>query len=388
MMVEDDILLVAPLFPPAKTVGAMRLGSLATHLVENGEKVTVLTEGGEDSTVLSDRVDYIYADPIVVHSTLALHYKKKQQYEKLLGSYLRSHRPKCAVITCGPFYTVGLTILLRNASVPCILDYRDPWLFDVRESRGIRSNVARMAKMALFSRAEKRAISCASALTTPTEAWAQEFSDRYKLEKERVVVIRNGYDDRIAGIAGSRTRKEGHAFTLGVFGKLFYYSKQSSEVLLGALRDERLQDVCILQVGEEEACAKELLGQCGVEKRRLKSTGFIDYVEGATLLAGSADAFLIVDSRMHALGTKVYDYAYLGKPIIYIGPREADLGVFVGELPQGFVCETIDDAIEAIERLSSNDCFDESVLPDSRRYARSVQNERWHGLIKELSAKL
>ena len=51
---------------------------------------------------------------------------------------------------------------------------------------------------------------------------------------------------------------------------------------------------------------------------------FQDYATGIRKLQ-KADVCILIDIRKHAIGTKIYDYIYANKPIIYIGKKKTYL---------------------------------------------------------------
>ena len=63
---------------------------------------------------------------------------------------------------------------------------------------------------------------------------------------------------------------------------------------------------------------------------------------------------ILIDVRKSGLGTKIYDYIYLNKPIIYIGKKGTDLASFVESFEYGFICETEEEIIQTIDFILSN----------------------------------
>lgn len=385
---ELKVLFIAPFFPPDNSVGAIRMGSLARFLLSEGAEVTVLKERTDDVAGAMDSVEYIYANPLSARNTLLLFYKKQRQYRELLSAQLEKDRPDCAIISGGPFYTFSLCRTLESFDVPCIVDYRDPWFTDVREDVGIRPAISRLLKRVLFKATERDVFRLASYVTTVTDAWAEEFRGEYPFAKTKVKVVYNGFDDALMPDLDwnkKRASTSGHGLTLGVFGKLFYYSLRYSEVFLDALRDYS-GEVLVAQVGDREGVTDGLLQKRGLSLETVSSTGFIDYEEGVSFLHENVDAFVIVDSRPHAIGTKIYDYIFLQKPIMYVGPKDTDLAAIVASLSNGIVCSSSNEVARALETLSHEGfgVDDGTESSDaSSVYARSVQNIKMMVLMEK-----
>lgn len=376
-----DLLMVAPCFPPDNMVGAVRMGSLARFLRSENVNIVVLKEKRTDLSESLEGITYIEFEPVSRRSSLFAFYARQRQYRKIVEQLLDSYKFSCALLSGGPFYTFDLACVFRRADLPFVVDYRDPWLFDTRETLGLKPKLLQHVKRILFRGQERRLFEFARYVTTVTDAWADTFRSQYPIHCDKVVEVYNGYDDELMPELKGRLAGNSSNLLLGVFGKLFYYSPMYSDILLDGLN--RL--ACspdILQVGTREDDANSILLKHGYSEDKVTSTGFVDYCEGLRILDERVDALVVVDSRPHAIGTKIYDYLYLRKPILYIGPKNTDLAKLVASYAGGAVCSTpseVADAVSGIEALQKT-CI---LSVDVEEYARSKQNKKFYKLLKQ-----
>ena len=81
------------------------------------------------------------------------------------------------------------------------------------------------------------------------------------------------------------------------------------------------------------------------------------------------------------LGTKIFDYIYLNRPVISASPREIYLSQFMQRFENGFVCNSADEIYTAICKIISEDkaALDKNMHPET--YSRRIQNQRFEALF-------
>src|SRR5699024_618796 len=151
--------------------------------------------------------------------------------------------------------------------------------------------------------------------------------------KNKIDVIYNGFDANILKEKKHFDRKQ-HlnvgSYNLVVFGKLTYYSRRYSTMLFKALKElEKSKiDFHLTQIGTPEDETKLIIKEVGINKGLYTNTGFCDYEEGIEIIK-AGNVCILIDIRKQAIGTKVYDYIYANKPIIYIGHNHTYLSDFI-----------------------------------------------------------
>jgi glycosyltransferase involved in cell wall biosynthesis len=388
------ILIISPLFLPDMGVGSLRMSSLAKFLLKKNYIVDLLTTKKDGEIPVDCVNDFYEVEEFSGNgdSAFARYNQFKENQSRYIQTFLKIIGDKeysLILITGGPFYTMAISKIAKKRNIPCILDFRDPWTFDIRGLDDLLSP-KRIITRAMFLPMERSAVQSASAIVTVTPRWVDMFKTLYPCRKSKVYLVENGYDDeRLANISIKSDEKISRGFDstiqIAVFGKLFYYSEHYSKVFLSAL-EKCWSDFKILQIGDRENVTDCYLNSFNLDVDVVKSTGFMEYEEGVKTLS-TADAFLIIDSRKGALGTKLYDYIYIDKPIIFVGPKKSSFADIIAQLPNGYVCSTKEEVLYAFATLKNEKTKSEYRNKDVLKYARSVQNQKYMQLIENIIKK-
>ena len=369
------VLIVAPYFPPYKSVGALRMASLARYLLLHGIETDILTNTVDGEAEIE--ATYHYVDIKNTGEKYYTRFKRNQmEYCEAFRKVCGNRHPDVVIVSGGPFYTFRIAQYAKESGLPCILDFRDPWIFEYRGAKSfftVRNLISKFIELPW----EREAVHAATCVVTVTDGWKKNFEKAYPFSKSKFMVIENGYDDALLQSISLDAPRHSKKITLAAFGKLFYYTQEYSKVFLNAYR--KLQDrVDLMQIGQKETKSDELLTNCGISLDKLYATGFLNYQEGIKQL-NQADAFLLIDSRRNAIGTKIYDYIYLNKPIIYVGPKRTVLAQIISRFENGFVCSSEQETEEALNNIKSGMRLDEHI--DISKYSRSAQNQNWLEMI-------
>lgn len=371
-----NLLIVAPAFPPDRRVGAVRMGSLAHYLLKKSVSITVITN--RKSSIDVDVSKYVYVDTLESGRYSEKFAKNEQLYLKAFNEETDAEKYDNVIISGGPFYTFSIAKSAKDKGIPCILDFRDPWIFDYREAKEFFLPKKLFTKVKELPK-ERSAVKAASAVVTVTDGWKHDFEKFYPSQKDKFYTILNGYDDELlTNLQKAKFDSQGKKI-IGVFGKLFYYTEQYSKVFLRGIKN-LTDSYSILQVGEKEENAEQMMNECSVPLESLKSTGFLPYKEGMEYLM-NADVLLIVDVRASAIGTKIYDYIFLGKPIIFVGPKTTQFARIVGSIKGNYVCSTENEVTVAFKEVLSKKETISANNWEMKKYARSAQNESWWQLL-------
>ena len=416
------VLIVCPQLPPDKGVGTVRMASLSRYLISAGIEVHALTNSKSVSSGRLEGVEYHFVDAVSEENGFFRYYNENRvRYVSAFYSLCRC--PSCkskeniypvcnnakkenqgltqcgsvchdkagdsrgtgfffdiVVVSGGPFFTFEIAVSAKKIGVPCVLDFRDPWIFDYRGASGFFS-IKSLAGRLIQLPQERRAVSAATAVVTVTPGWLAMFRRFYPLCKNKFFLIENGYDDVLLKQLRLPEYIPGSALRLAVFGKTFYYTEKYSEMFVSAMKKHG--NVSLLQIGEREPAADALLKKYSMPQDTIETTGFMDYKDGVRVL-NTADALLIIDVRRSAIGTKIYDYLYLGKPVIYVGPVKSAIADMVRAYPRGYVCSSENDILSAL--CAVFEARDKKAKPwCAERFSRSRSNAAWLDLLKNLS---
>jgi glycosyltransferase involved in cell wall biosynthesis len=385
------ILIVSPYYPPDSSVAVVRMASLSRYLVTQGHEVSVMRnriEKGKDFSnqlEIPSGVNTYQVDSTTEGSYFKKFHKDYQNYKKKIDGIFSKENFDVVIISVGPFHTLPLCKYIKNKfKVKCIIDFRDLWVFDIRGFRDFLKIKRLIAKVISYPK-ERSAIKYADKIITVTEGWKNRMVKFYPSFKSKFNIIHNGYDDILLSDIEVKAEIDNSKIVLGVFGKLSYYSKKYSYKFFESVNMNLREgnNFEILQVGTLEKETMNIMDSINYPKEKFHSTGFIDYKEGMQLLS-NARVCILIDIRKAGLGTKIYDYIFLNKPVIYIGKKRTDLANFVNSFENGYVCDTEIEISNAIGNILKNNIYKLGNDVDYKRFGRSVQNAKFSSIIKSL----
>jgi hypothetical protein len=366
------LLLVAQVFPPAPSPGALRPGYLARYLAQFGWNVTTLTETAEEppfparvihtgsqSPALGDRIRTRIAahaaDPYSPVRVMLRELKEMLLFPDATaqwmapairaGSKLLSTEHYDAILSTAhpPSVHVVAWILARKYGLPWIADYRDPWAGNAYLRRGpLRSMLERLLERGMLHRAK--------AITTISQPIADQIGSFHR--RRDVHVIPNAYDpsdwDAIPDTIPRR-------FDLCYTGSM-YDGKRSPELLFAALAQLRAagdpagQAARVHFYGQNSDNVAGSALRCGVNLivrqhgKVPRSTAMRAQRSAAALLI-----FLNMDpATAHEMGSKYLEYLGARRPIIAFGPPGSVMRPFIDKHGLGWYASNVTEAEHAI----------------------------------------
>jgi len=382
------ILIISPYYPPYASVAVVRMASLSRFLIDKGCEVTVLRNNFDDldqnlKTTSIPKGVKIKSVNIKKRSRYITGFIEGfKSYRKNIRELFCKNKYDVVIISAGPFFTLPLCkIIKKEYGVKCIIDFRDLWIAE-EIYKGI--NIKTLISKILFYPIERSAIKYADAVVLVTKGWRNIMMKFYPKYRDKMELIYNGYDDEL--LNDINIIQDDIQQLLGVFGKMSYYSKEYAKILFSAVKKlkNKYKDLKIVQVGLYENETDAIIEEINFDPKDFNCTGFCDYVEGIQKMS-TVSICILIDVRKSGLGTKIYDYIYLNKPIIYIGKKGTDLASFVESFEYGFICETEEEIIQTIDFILSNKIKFLSNKNIKGKYVRSVQNTKYYNLIKKLT---
>ena len=306
-----------------------------------------------------------------------------------LRSYLSEH-PVDAIVTTGPPHSVHLIgeRLASEGEVPWLMDVRDPWSqFDVHLSfrPGAR---ARRKNRAL----ERRCLAASTRILSTAPSMPDHLEP---FDQSKFRTITNGYDeaDFGGGVSSAVERTDGR-FVLLHTGVL-------SAVRNPAALWRALAQLCGVDAGFAERLTIRLVGAVDPEVRAairaypelrgaLQVEGWLPHAE---VLAeyGRASCLLLCPTQSRTarsqINGKLFEYLAARRPVLHIGPYDADNTRLIDEAHAGLtvVPGDVDGARDAIERIASGRftarayAFEAAVI---ERYSRAATAAK---LVAELN---
>ena len=364
------ILIISLAFAPYSGVGSARMTSFAKSLVQYGESVDVLCY---DNSYMPDMQNRPI--PEGVNRILVNYRSNKTQNRKEIKNKIKqvlsSSKYDIVVASVGPFDVMQyLPMLKLKYGTEYVIDYRDPWLFTGhRRALSLAGTVKSFVYDLLYTPIEYIACLFAKRLVFVSDRSKDDLVKKYGF-RNKSRVIYNGYEKSdIKGLCHSDD-----VFRIGVFGKFSTYDKKRAIDFLNAC--ETLKDkVEVIHVGEQEE-----LSQLGYKV--YKFLGHKSYDEAQKIMS-SMDAFVVSFRSTSGLGTKVFDYIYHNKPVIYLGESYTELSSFVKQFEFGYSCDSYEEIESTVNKVclkGKGQILSNQELLD---YSREKQNQYYYDMLEE-----
>lgn len=376
-----NIMIVSPAYAPYTGVGANRMMSLSSYLVTKGINVIVMRNTPElwpeDSrkSVVPEGVEVIdvYASGSFEDC--------REAYYKSIENILKSRNIDLSIYSCNPYYTAPVAKemkLLYNAKY--ILDFRDLWIKDEALTRSLLRKVKKYIVRLPYRKCEKQCIEFADAVITVTPKDCECLKKQYPIYSGKMEVIYNGFDEtRIQRFADEAFEFRGQY--IGIFGKFGYYDFKYVLEMLKAVKKINNDgiDIKIVHIGNCDAKTEKALRKTNFPKELYVNPGYLDYSDGMRILSKASLNCLIVHYK-RGLGTKLFDYIYLNKPIVYFAHKDSSIAKILEKCTCAFRCDTLRDAFNAIYKIIDNGIKDLGC-ENKTLYSRQIQNEHFNNLI-------
>ncbi len=373
-----EVLIVAPSFFPERGVGTFRMTTLADYLAAQGEKVTVVRNSKYSilkGTSLYKSLLCIQEVPIKEDNNF---WETCKRYKDGIIKICKEKKVNIIIYTCGPYYAMKIAPeIIKLTYIPYIIDIRDFWLKDEEEFWWIRIIQRCLYPLKMYY--QIRAFKYAEKIVVVSEKMKERYIKLYKF-KNKFHVIFNGYDDQKIG----GNELEDHiikkletfdGIKIGVSGVMCQYSRSYTVMLLKAL-DNIYKKGCkikLFHIGSKEREMETLFLKYNLDKNIYEELGYLENNQCVQVLS-YMNINAIICSHSVGFGTKVFDYIYVKKPILYVGKTDTELAEFVNHN----VCSNTEDIVKAILNIKSNKA-EVRILENC--FIRSQQNRNYYKLI-------
>lgn len=235
------------------------------------------------------------------------------------------------VASCPPF---SLMIpLLSMKDIPYVIDYRDQWTGSYLGKYFLKSEEN------LAKKIEKQCINKASAVVTVTRKLGAYLKKQYPENKNKIHLIRNGFDE--ASFVKADKRKKPNKFTLTYMGSF-------SDTFRPNLIFEGLKILSSLKPEFRDKIVLKYIGPSMIEKLKEKAkniglenfipTGYLPHKEALSELMAS-DLLILIggsgDEDKWLIPGKLYQYLHTRLPIIAIS-KNKEIKKLIGS--SGIIC--------------------------------------------------
>lgn len=318
------VLLAAYYVPPYADISGTRVTKFAKYLPANGWQPTVFTVDPHyygsrrlDRTSEEFRTLDVIRLPYLSIPGSTLLAKLVFPAAVCWVAWRRRRQIDAVYLVGSPFHPFVISpVLTHLVGLPTILDFRDSWSINplfLRKYRGLSRKLITWVRGGI----EGLGVAHASAVTFATDRLRQDYARLFPRHQHRFHTIDNGFDAE--DVEGTTPERITSGRTLVLAGKFHFYTPNLTLLLLEALR--QLPHLHLLYIGSEAAIFHALGNAAGIQKQ-LTAMSFQPPKRVLGLIAG-ADWALLSHANDYAMGTKVYDYLALGKPILAFVPNDS-----------------------------------------------------------------
>lgn len=393
-----EILIIAPYFSPYSGVASLRMTSLAKHLSMH-HKVTVATFSLAylnysypdyiKGRVLED-IDYIYFDPPIGRYKFLKYPSYKKNLLKILERDLKTNKYDIAILTCGPLEPQGIMkTLYKKYGLKYIIDFRDLDILDYYFPLSThKEKVKHCIKDRILSVFEKQCIRYAAHIVVANPDHKGVLAREYGIDNAKITAILNGHDNEIEdpfpAVEGEGRLHQNDQIIIGYLGKMVEYDRDRTVMFLKAVdRLKKAHDITIYHVGSGSEEIEQIIARHDIDPSIYRSFGMMDYKDGIRMME-KASLFATVHVMPHSLGTKIYDYISMNKPVIVIAPNGIALTKFTAKFANAFICDNEEEIIRNVLNIFENNkiCLDPDLNP--AMYSRNYQNALYEQLIVDV----
>lgn len=371
-----NVLIISLAYAPYSGVGAARMTSLSKYLIDKNENVTVLCYESRTFGESEQKREIPEGIERIVVGKLKNKRQNIQHLKREVEQIIKKKSFNLCIVSVGPFEPMFfIEKLWKKWRIPYIVDYRDPWLFEkgtIKLKGILKYKVMVHDFLCVFF--EKRVIKNARKIVLVTDRCKMDLAERYHIPNDKCSVIYNGYEDVPEKVNFIKKNE----FIIGVAGKFAAYNEQAAMDFLQVCRkiDRKIK---VVHIGNEERILSERFPAV------YQNIGVKNHSD-TMLELSKVDVTLINYAFISGLGTKVFDYIALNKPIIYIGNVPSELSSFVDKFKNGYVCKDSECMQKALKDL----CMHQDLNltdDDIYQYSREKQNEMYYSLIKNIFRK-
>ena len=386
-----DILIISPAYPPFSGVGAIRMNSLSQMLRDNNFRVTIVRNNPKSwpEYMLKGLIPYNIEIIDVDIKSQDSFYICMKKYKNALSSLLELRKFDLAIFSGGPFYTfTAATYVKIKHNLKYIVEFRDLWVYNYRKSskRSILNTIKLIIFKILAIYIEYKTIVNATNIILSCKGDLELMRQFYRKHEHKMSVIYNGINESFK-MKDEKITINKKKNVIAIFGKFSYYAPELAGKFLNSVNrlNQEGFNIQILHIGEMEEYIINFINNSQLHNINYNNTGFMNYDEGIELL-NSANIFLLIENHPHGLGTKVYDYIRLNKPIIGIIKDGDELVEFISNFSNSFVCTNENQICNSIKNIIVNriGILDKNI--DIQKYSRIKQNIKYMELIKSITS--
>lgn len=288
---------------------------------------------------------------------------KYLQYYEWIGAYIkaadkliRNKKYSVCLISASPYqYFAAANRLAKKHGIPLVLDIRDrlaPDACGVEHYTGVVALLNRI-RLKINLEIERSAIKAASACVLVGRDEKNWYKNKYINSGDKFYVVRNGYDASVMTEIEKlstplATLLSNKSLRLAVLGKMGFYVPEHLVVLRDAL-DELVDAGFSVQFDQYYPDDTNCMN-CFKDRDYYCVREMLPYKSALATLRSNYDV-MVTSNLPYGIGTKIFDYILVNKPVIAICTKGSELAEIASSFENGFVCETSEEVILALTSI-------------------------------------
>ncbi|AKG03776.1 hypothetical protein AAV35_002540 [Salimicrobium jeotgali] len=378
-----NVLVVSHFYRPYSKVAAQRINYLTDYLDKLNHKVTVIKVSNEvygnnltkEEINLANtiKIDSIEAESKVLKIKPLIKLIYIIKYALRINHHLKNKNIDFLYLNGGPFYYFPLARFFKwKYKTKYVLDFRDPWVV---------GHYNRSSNF--FSKCvEKICLKGADLVVNVTGSAMKKQIKAHQIKKSnKFIVIPNGYDEsKVPKLNDNfeNSNKNQGKLIIGIFGKFSHYKESSVDMLLEAITELSIKNkIKIVHIGEKEK-EKYLIEKSkkyGLENI-LEFNGVLPYEEGIKRLK-ECNVLMLNHRQPEMVGTKIYDYIYLNKPIVAFPTQSNDeISLLLSNFSNSFLVYSKEELVVSLKRIVEHNLKLLEKEINVKNYSREKQTKK------------
>ena len=162
------------------------------------------------------------------------------------------------------------------------------------------------------------------------------------------------------------------------------YNKAKAPLILRAVDRLRKEghDVQIVHVGVGQDDVRQTIADMGIDPACYDGRGILDYKDGVAVMSG-CNMFAMDYVHPTGLGTKIFDYIHLNKPVLVVAPEDIYFAEFISQFENCFRVEDEEEIFNAFKKVITEQIKTLDDKVDADAFSRRHQNKRFEALVKK-----
>lgn len=357
---------------PYTAISALRISHLANYLAEKGHNISFIRADNkyyknliDDKLKLNDNIkQYILSIKTTKNPSLS-RIRFTLEIAKKIKSIIKNEKIDFLFFCSDPFWYLPLGPIFKVFyKIPYIIDFRDIMyrhpIFELNKYKDFGNEISDKILEKIYVKHASLVID----VTEENTILHRKIYSKYLMQK--FITIANGYDSilinsiniknnnlNISNDVSLKNKIIKRKLKLAISGKFAFYDINDVDILLELEKVDikMAKNIEIIAIGRDNPIFKE-------KAKIAKFLTFNFYPQmsqkDAFTILKESDILLLNNSQKTALGTKIFDYIGLNKPIFAFVENDYAIWKLLQKFENAFLIQNADDLINSINKVLSN----------------------------------